>query len=227
MTSGTTSGHDFWYHFQSWLPVPLSRTTSSTTSGNDFRYRTTSGNDFRYHFWEWLSVPLPVMTSGYDFWCHFWSSNFKAETSWFLFLSLSKRYYVAPNWHLKTALRHSLRPWHLTWSQKCLPRLHSLLWISKKKSMSYLITNCATSHMTSLLSHQQSFHLLGIMTYDLDPCNLWPWPTTLTFDLDLRDLDIGQPFLILGWKLEFLHFLPLWPWPLTYCRDIIVPNVCA
>ncbi len=48
--------------------------------------------------------------------------------------------------------------------------------------------------------------------FDLD---LRPWPlrpVTLTYDLDLfdHDLDLGPPFLILGWKLEFLH---LWPWP--------------
>ena len=64
------------------------------------------------------------------------------------------------------------------------------------------------------------------MTFDLDPCDIWPWymTITLTFDLDLsdldldtRDLDLGLPFLILGWKLRFLHF---WPWPLTYNLDL-------
>ena len=30
--------------------------------------------------------------------------------------------------------------WSLCWSQKCPPKPHSPLWISKKKSMSYLIT---------------------------------------------------------------------------------------
>ncbi len=55
------------------------------------------------------------------------------------------------------------------------------------------------------------------------PKRLWPWPydldlqpLTLTFMTLTFDLDFGLYFLILGWKLEFLHFLTLWPWPLTY-----------
>ena len=48
MTSGATSGHDFWCPFRSWLPVLLPVMTS--------------GHDFRYHFRSWLLVPLPVMT---------------------------------------------------------------------------------------------------------------------------------------------------------------------
>ncbi len=57
-------------------------------------------------------------------------------------------------------------------------------------------------------------------TFNLDLVTLtykrWPWPLwhlTLTYDLDLCDLE-------LGWKLEFLHFFTLvtltfdlWPWP--------------
>ena len=135
MSSGTTSGHDFWYHFMGM--------TSGTTSGNDFQYPfrvwllvplpamisgIPSGYDFRYHFWVWLPVSLPGMTPGAN-----------SGQSRDLLISVSQHYYVAPNWHLKTALRHSLGPWHLTWSQKCSPRPHSPLWISKKKSMYYLI----------------------------------------------------------------------------------------
>ena len=96
-----TSGHDFRYHFRSWLPVPFLVMTSDTTSGYDFqchfrssKFKTeTSGHDFRYHFRSWLLVPLLVMTSGttssYDFQCYFRSSKFKTETSWFPFVSLS------------------------------------------------------------------------------------------------------------------------------------------
>ncbi len=70
------------------------------------------------------------------------------------------------------------------------------------------------------------------------PCDLDLWPLTLTlatFNLDLCDLDfdLGPPFLILGWKLEFYIFdlgdLNLWPTTLTfeYVRDMMVFNVCA
>ncbi len=74
------------------------------------------------------------------------------------------------------------------------------------------------------------------LTYNLHLYDLWPRPTTLTFDLDLcdldldpRDLDLGPPFLIQGWKLKLYIFLPSWPWPLTYdlVRDMMVLNVCA
>ncbi len=40
-----------------------------------------------------------------------------------------------------------LGPWSLWWSQKCPPKPHSPLWISKKKSMSYLISR--TPFLTS------------------------------------------------------------------------------
>ncbi len=57
---------------------------------------------------------------------------------------------------------------------------------------------------------------------DLNPCEPVRWPLILTYDLvlDTRDLDLGPPFLIAGWKLEFLHFLPWWLWPLTYDLDL-------
>ena len=86
MSSSNPSWYDFLCHYWVWIPVPLPGMSSGTTSGHDLRYP----------FRVWLPVPLlgmtssplPGMTSG-NFGCHFWSSNFKAETSWFLFLSLS------------------------------------------------------------------------------------------------------------------------------------------
>ena len=86
MASETTFGHDFWYHFWSWLQVPLPVMTSSTTSGHDFRYHfqswlpvslpvmtssATSSHDFRCHFRSWLPVMTSGVTSGHDFWYHF------------------------------------------------------------------------------------------------------------------------------------------------------------
>ncbi len=90
MTYSAASGHDFRYHFRSWLPVPIPVMTSGTASGHDFRCHfrsrllvplpvmssgTPSGHVFRYHFRPWLLVPhipdfawiphaLPLMTSG-------------------------------------------------------------------------------------------------------------------------------------------------------------------
>ena len=71
---------------------------------------------------------------------------------------------------------------------------------------------------------------------DLDPHNLnirlWPLrPLTLTYDPDLWPWPLWPwpwpswpwprtTFFILGWKLEFSHFLPWWPWPLTYDIDL-------
>ncbi len=65
------------------------------------------------------------------------------------------------------------------------------------------------------------------------PCHLnlrpWPsWPLTFSYDLDLdlcdidldpHNLDLGAPFLILGWKLDFFTFfylVDLWPANLTF-----------
>ncbi len=42
-----------------------------------------------------------------------------------------------PNW--LWMFRQVIGPWSLWWSQKSPPKPHSPLWISKKKSMSYLI----------------------------------------------------------------------------------------
>ena len=72
-----------------------------------------------------------------------------------------------------------------------------------------------------------------LYSFDYD---LWPWRTTLTFDLsdlDPRDHDLGPPFLILGWNWNVYDFdladLDLWPMTLTFklIRDMVVLNACA
>ncbi len=48
----------------------------------------------------------------------------------------------------------------------------------------------------------------------LNLINLWPWPLTLNFDLDL----------ITGWKAtkcdDISQFITAWPWTLTYNLDL-------
>ena len=89
--------------------------------------------------------------------------------------------------------------------------------------------NAHVSHLPQVDRGENSLN-----NFDLDPVTLtyylWPWPcdfdllpliltpATFTYDLDLCDfypfdLDLGPHFLMLGWKLEYLHF---WPWPKTY-----------
>ncbi len=63
--------------------------------------------------------------------------------------------------------------------------------------------------------HTYTWKRLHVDGVESSPQQIWPWPTTMTlaaFDLDLSDpsldscdIDLGRPFLILGWKLEFLH----------------------
>ena len=45
-------------------------------------------------------------------------------------------------WRWQPIILKTLGPWSLWWSQKCPPKPPSPLWISKKKSMSYLIFSC-------------------------------------------------------------------------------------
>ncbi len=55
----------------------------------------------------------------------------------------------------------------------------------------------------------------------------WPWSltltlVTLTFDLDLGDLYVGHPFLMVDWKTQFLGLtltFDLWPLPLIPCQN--------
>ncbi len=90
--------------------------------------------------------------------------------------------------------------------------------------------NARVSHLLRVDGVQNSPN-----NFDLNPVtltyDLWPWTTTLTFDLDPCDLDLGPSFLKLGWKLEFLHFWPWWSWPLTLTfkpvQEMMVLNVCA
>ncbi len=68
------------------------------------------------------------------------TTNKESALSFFVFLlgllssSVSKQ--ILMRWHGSC---DTVGSWHLTWSQKCSPKSHSPLWISKKKSMSYLI----------------------------------------------------------------------------------------
>ena len=83
--------------------------------------------------------------------------------------------------------------------------------------------NTRVSHLPWVDGVERSPNRLDLdhvtLTYNRHPCYIWPWPTALDLDLcdlDPPDLDLGPPFLILAWKLEFLHFWPWWPWPLTF-----------
>ncbi len=114
------------------------------------------------------------------------------------------------------------------------------IWKILQTLVAYFISNempaCRNSHQSmggenSPNNFDLDLVTLTFVTFDLDLCpwprDLWPWPR----DIDLCDLDLGPYFLILGWKLEFLHFFTLvtltYDLDLQTCSEICCRSMCV
>ncbi len=77
-------------------------------------------------------------------------------------------------------------------------------------------TSCGVYAVTVSINY--FLHWTELIYRKMSKRTLWPWPTTLTFDLDL--FDVGQSFLILCWNLQSSRSgrnfpQQIWPWPTT------------